>query len=52
MGFDAATVRKGSGLTNMADRLDALGGGVDIDSTPGRGTCLSGRVPTLAVVRA
>jgi signal transduction histidine kinase len=51
-GFDTKTARKGAGLTNMADRLDALGGGVDIDSTPGRGTRLAGRVPTLASVPA
>jgi signal transduction histidine kinase len=52
IGFDGATVRKGSGLTNMADRLDALGGGVDIDSTPGHGTRLAGRLPALALVPA
>ena len=51
-GFDPGTARKGSGLTNMADRLDALGGGVDIDSTPGGGTRLVGRVPTLDLVPA
>jgi signal transduction histidine kinase len=32
-GFDVATVRKGTGLTNLADRLDALGD--DFTSTPG-----------------
>jgi signal transduction histidine kinase len=51
-GFDPSTVRKGAGLTNMADRLDALGGGVDIDSTPGGGTRLLGRVPTQELVPA
>jgi signal transduction histidine kinase len=50
IGFDPGTVRRGAGLTNMADRLDALGGGVEIDSTPGGGTRLAGRVPTLAPV--
>jgi signal transduction histidine kinase len=51
-GFDPGTARKGSGLTNMSDRLDALGGGVDIDSTPGGGTRLVGRVPTVDLVPA
>jgi signal transduction histidine kinase len=51
-GFDPSTVRKGAGLTNMADRLDALGGSVDIDSRPGDGTRLVGRIPTLKLVPA
>ncbi len=34
-GFDAATVRKGAGLTNMSDRIDAIGGIVEIRSHPG-----------------
>jgi signal transduction histidine kinase len=46
-GFDADKVKAGSGLTNMADRLDALGGGVAVDSAPGLGTRLKGRVPVL-----
>jgi signal transduction histidine kinase len=49
-GFDPGGPKKGSGLTNMADRLDALGGGFDIDSEPGRGTVLRGRVPVKAGV--
>jgi signal transduction histidine kinase len=49
-GFDAANARKGSGLTNMADRLDALGGDLDVDSAPGRGTLLRGRLPVLVGV--
>jgi signal transduction histidine kinase len=44
-GFDAAAARNGSGLTNMADRLDAVGGRLDIDSTEGGGSRLSGTVP-------
>src|SRR5258708_6184485 len=47
-GFDAASAKKGSGLTNMADRVDALGGGVKIESQPGRGTVLRGSIPALA----
>jgi signal transduction histidine kinase len=44
-GFDTAAPKDGSGLTNMADRLDAVGGRLDIDSEPGRGSRLSGTVP-------
>jgi signal transduction histidine kinase len=44
-GFDAATTKKGSGLVNMADRIDSLGGAVAVDSTPGNGTELRGSLP-------
>jgi signal transduction histidine kinase len=44
-GFDPETVPRGSGLQNMADRLDALGGSVDLESAPGAGTKLRGRLP-------
>jgi signal transduction histidine kinase len=47
-GFDPGTVRKGSGLTNMQDRLDALGGSVALTSEPGRGTTLRGTLPGAA----
>jgi signal transduction histidine kinase len=51
-GFDTATTPHGSGLTNMADRLDALGGGVDLESEVGTGTTISGRVPVQVAVPA
>ena len=44
-GFDPVTTRRGSGLTNMADRLEALGGSIDLDSKPGSGTRLRGTLP-------
>jgi signal transduction histidine kinase len=44
-GFDAATARMGAGLTNMSDRLDALGGSIDVDSAPGRGARIKGTLP-------
>jgi signal transduction histidine kinase len=44
-GFDPATTRKGSGLQNMADRVEALGGSVDVASSPGMGTTVTGRIP-------
>jgi signal transduction histidine kinase len=53
-GFDTATTRRGSGLINMADRIDALGGELAVQSAPGEGTHLrvalpaGEAVPTLA----
>jgi len=47
-GFDAATVARGAGLGNMADRLDALGGHLAVDSAPGRGTRVRGTLPVTA----
>jgi signal transduction histidine kinase len=44
-GFDPATTPKGSGLQNMEDRLAALGGSLEVRSTPGEGASIVGRVP-------
>jgi signal transduction histidine kinase len=44
-GFDTDRTPLGSGLQNMADRLAALGGSVEIRSRPGAGTTVAGRVP-------
>jgi signal transduction histidine kinase len=44
-GFDQATTPAGSGLQGITDRLAALGGTIDITSTPGHGTSVTGRVP-------
>jgi signal transduction histidine kinase len=43
-GFDPSTVAKGSGLQNMEDRLAALGGSVTVESSPGSGTTVIGRI--------
>ena len=43
-GFDPAAVAAGSGLQNMTDRLAALGGACQVDSGPGRGTTVAGRI--------
>ena len=43
-GFDSATI--GMGLTNMTDRLSAIGGQLVIDSEPGRGTRITAVVDT------
>ena len=37
--------RERSGLQGMADRIEAIGGTLAIDSSPGRGTTVTGRVP-------
>jgi signal transduction histidine kinase len=44
-GFDTATVTRGAGLTNMVDRVEALGGSVDVASSAGSGTRVFGDVP-------
>jgi signal transduction histidine kinase len=49
-GFDGASVKRGAGLTNMTDRIDALGGRLEISSTPGRGTRVRGSLPVLVAV--
>ncbi len=43
-GFDPAVPVTGSGLRNMSDRLAALGGSCEVDSRPGRGTTVTGRI--------
>jgi signal transduction histidine kinase len=43
-GFDPAAPAAGSGLRNMSDRLAALGGSCQVDSRPGRGTTVAGRI--------
>jgi signal transduction histidine kinase len=45
-GFDPTTTPRGSGLQGMIDRLDAIGGTVSVESRPGEGTVVLGRVPT------
>jgi signal transduction histidine kinase len=44
-GFDPGSTRRGSGLEGMADRLDAIGGTLEVQSRPGMGTTVTGRVP-------
>ena len=43
-GFDPATT--GTGLTNMTDRLSAIGGHLVIDTAPGRGTRITAAIAT------
>ena len=44
-GYDARHTPLGSGQRNMADRLAALGGRLEVQSSPGRGTTITGRLP-------
>ena len=46
IGFDPDAARGGSGLRGMADRLEAVGGELELVSAPGSGTAIGGRVPT------
>jgi signal transduction histidine kinase len=49
-GFEPPQAGRGSGLQNMTDRLAALGGTIVIDSRPGAGTTVAGRIPLAAEV--
>jgi signal transduction histidine kinase len=44
-GFDTGAAAYGTGLQGMADRLDAIGGTLEVTSAPGRGTTVTGRLP-------
>jgi signal transduction histidine kinase len=44
------TTTRGNGLTNMEDRLDALGGTLHIVSSPGSGTTLRAVLPFASAV--
>jgi signal transduction histidine kinase len=48
VGFDASSTGYGTGLQGMADRLDALGGRIDVRSARGSGTTITGVVPVAA----
>jgi signal transduction histidine kinase len=44
-GFDPASPTAGRGLTGMRERIELLGGEIDVSSKPGEGTQISARVP-------
>jgi len=48
VGFANGSTSRGAGLTNMSDRLGALGGSLEVDSAPGTGTRVRGAVPVRA----
>ena len=45
VGFDPESDGFGSGLVNMRDRIEAVGGAVEVTGRRGRGTSVRGRVP-------
>jgi len=48
-GFDSSAIGYGTGLQGMADRLDAIGGILEVRSEPGAGTSVTGRIPVSAI---
>jgi signal transduction histidine kinase len=46
-GYDARHIPMGSGLRNMAGRLAALGGPLEVRSAPAHGTTITGHLPTV-----
>jgi signal transduction histidine kinase len=45
-GVGGAVVNRGSGLSGLADRVEALGGTLGVESPPGGGTHLAAELPT------
>ena len=45
VGFDPAHAVGGMGLRSMSDRVEAVGGSLEVTSTPGRGTTVVGTIP-------
>jgi signal transduction histidine kinase len=52
VGFDPRANGHGSGLEGISDRLGALGGTLDVTSSPGAGTTVRGSLPIEAMTRA
>jgi signal transduction histidine kinase len=48
-GFDPASVHASSGLQNMRDRVEAIGGAFEISAAAGRGTEVRGSIPARAM---
>jgi signal transduction histidine kinase len=45
-GFDLASgAQRGHGFVNMSDRVGAIGGSIVVESAPGSGTSVQGRIP-------
>jgi len=44
-GFDRGATTRGTGLQGMADRMDAVGGSLEVISAPGQGTTVLGHIP-------
>jgi len=52
VGFDPSANGNGTGIDGMRDRLAILGGDAALESAPGRGTTIRGRVPARPVEAA
>lgn len=50
-GFDPQTAKRGVGLRSMTERLEALGGAIEVRSAPGGGTTVAGRLPAASLGR-
>jgi signal transduction histidine kinase len=49
-GFDLASrAHEGHGFVNMGDRVGAIGGTISVESSPGHGTAIRGRIPLVDV---
>jgi signal transduction histidine kinase len=44
-GFDPGIVTPGAGLASLRDRVETVGGHVEVDTAPGHGTTVAGAVP-------
>jgi signal transduction histidine kinase len=44
-GFDPASAGRGTGLTNMADRIGAIGGNLRVEASLDQGTRITGTIP-------
>lgn len=44
-GYEPELATEGQGFLNMRDRVGAYGGDISVDSAPGKGTRVHGRVP-------
>jgi two-component system sensor histidine kinase UhpB len=51
VGFDPVAV-EGYGLAGMRERIEALGGELELDSTPGAGACITVRLPAVMKVKS
>jgi len=51
VGFSTETNGNGTGIQGMRDRMAVFGGDAEIESSPGRGTIVRGRVPVSERVR-
>lgn len=51
-GFRHDSARVGAGMVNMRDRISSVGGKLTVDSRPGHGTRVNGRIPLSPPARA